>query len=107
MHNELFLKRLLRQINESWTIDARQFSGSEFSSLHSIRTCAHDAQRDVCHRRATPLPAQALMNRANTAMHKNTVPADTTEATVDPDFAVLGSIAVERGPIADLAVTAD
>ena len=41
-------------------------------------------------------------------MHKNTVPADVTAATVDePDFVVLGSIDVERGPIADLAVTAD
>ena len=40
-------------------------------------------------------------------MHKNTVPADMSEATVDADFVVLGSIDVERGPIADLAVTAD
>jgi DNA-binding beta-propeller fold protein YncE len=40
-------------------------------------------------------------------MHKNTVSADATEATVEPDFAMLGSVDVERGPIADLAVTAD
>jgi len=40
-------------------------------------------------------------------MHKNTVPADVTAATAEPDFAVLGSIDVERGPIADLAVTSD
>ena len=40
-------------------------------------------------------------------MHKNTVPADMSEATVDADFVMLGSIDVERGPIADLAVTAD
>ena len=40
-------------------------------------------------------------------MHKNTVPADTTAATVDPDFVVLGSVNVERGPIADLAVSSD
>jgi DNA-binding beta-propeller fold protein YncE len=40
-------------------------------------------------------------------MHKNTVPADMTAATVEPEFVVLGSIDVERGPIADLAVTSD
>ncbi len=40
-------------------------------------------------------------------MHKNTVPADVTTATGEPDFVVLGSIDVERGPIADLAVTPD
>lgn len=40
-------------------------------------------------------------------MHKNTVPADVTAATAEPDFVVLGSIDVERGPIADLAVTPD
>ena len=41
-------------------------------------------------------------------MHKNTVHADVTEATaVEPDFVVLGSIGVERGPIADLAISTD
>ena len=41
-------------------------------------------------------------------MHKNTVRADVTEATVvEPDFVVLGTIAVQRGAIADLAVTTD
>ena len=41
-------------------------------------------------------------------MHKNTVPTDVTEATaVEPDFVVLGSVDVERGPIADLAVSTD
>ena len=41
-------------------------------------------------------------------MHKNTVHTDVTEATVvEPDFAVLGTIDVERGPIADLAVSTD
>ena len=40
-------------------------------------------------------------------MHKNTVPAAGTEATTAADFTTLGSIDVERGPIADLAVTAD
>ena len=39
-------------------------------------------------------------------MHKNTGRADVTEATVvEPDFVVLGTIAVQRGAIADLAVT--
>lgn len=47
------------------------------------------------------------MNRANTVMHKNTVSSDTTAAAVDPDFVVLGSVNVERGPIADLAVSSD
>ena len=41
-------------------------------------------------------------------MHKNTVPTDVTEATaVEPDFVVLGTVDVERGPIADLAVSTD
>ena len=41
-------------------------------------------------------------------MHTNTVPADVTEATVvEPDFVVLGTIAVQHGAIADLAVSAD
>ncbi|MFY9918004.1 MAG: YncE family protein [Mycobacterium sp.] len=41
-------------------------------------------------------------------MHKNTVHADiTAAAAVEPDFAVVGSIDVERGPIADLAVSTD
>jgi YVTN family beta-propeller protein len=40
-------------------------------------------------------------------MHKNTVPADVTEASAQADFAVLGSLDVERGPIADLDVTSD
>jgi YVTN family beta-propeller protein len=41
-------------------------------------------------------------------MHKNTVHTDMTEATaVEPDFVVLGTIDVERGPIADLAVGVD
>ncbi len=41
-------------------------------------------------------------------MHKNTVHADVTEATVvESDFAVLGTIAVQRGAIADLAVSTD
>lgn len=40
-------------------------------------------------------------------MHKNAVPADMTAATAEPEFVVLGSIEVERGPIADLAITAD
>ena len=39
-------------------------------------------------------------------MHKNTVHTDMTKA-VEPDFAVLGTIDVERGPIADLAVSTD
>ena len=39
-------------------------------------------------------------------MHKNTVHTDVTKA-VEPDFAVLGTIDVERGPIADLAVSTD
>jgi DNA-binding beta-propeller fold protein YncE len=41
-------------------------------------------------------------------MHKNTVPADVTEATVvGPDFAVLGTVDLQRGAIADLAVSTD
>ena len=41
-------------------------------------------------------------------MHKNTVHADVTEATVvEPDFVVLDTIDVERGAIADLAVSTD
>ena len=41
-------------------------------------------------------------------MHKNTVTTNVTEATaVEPDFVVLGTVDVERGPIADLAVSAD
>jgi DNA-binding beta-propeller fold protein YncE len=41
-------------------------------------------------------------------MHKNTVPADVTEATVvEPDFVVLGTIDIPRGAIADLAVSTD
>ncbi len=41
-------------------------------------------------------------------MHKNTVHADVTEATaVGPDFVVLDTIDVERGAIADLAVSTD
>ena len=41
-------------------------------------------------------------------MHKNAVPADVTAATVpEPDFVVLGTLDVERGPIADLAVSTD
>ena len=41
-------------------------------------------------------------------MHKNAVPADVTAATTsEPDFVVLGTVDVERGPIADLAVSAD
>jgi len=41
-------------------------------------------------------------------MHENTVPADMTEATVvGPDFAVLGTVDLQRGAIADLAVSTD
>ncbi len=41
-------------------------------------------------------------------MHKNTVPADVTEATVvEPDFEVLGTIDIPRGAIAGLAVSTD
>ena len=41
-------------------------------------------------------------------MQKNTVHADVTEATVvEPDFVVLGTIAVQHGAIADLAVSTD
>ncbi|MDX1887367.1 YncE family protein [Mycolicibacterium sp. 120270] len=40
-------------------------------------------------------------------MHKNTVPGDPTAAAVIEPAVVLGSIDVERGPIADLAVTSD
>ncbi len=41
-------------------------------------------------------------------MHKSTVTANMTGATaVEPDFAVLGAVDVERGPIADLAVSID
>jgi YVTN family beta-propeller protein len=40
-------------------------------------------------------------------MHKNTVSTDVSERDAAADFQVLGSIDVERGPIADLAVTAD
>jgi len=41
-------------------------------------------------------------------MHKNTVPADVTEAmVVGPDFAVLGTVDLQRGAIADLAVSTD
>lgn len=41
-------------------------------------------------------------------MHKNTVHEDGTEATVaEPDFVVLGTVDVERGAIADLAVSTD
>jgi DNA-binding beta-propeller fold protein YncE len=48
------------------------------------------------------------MNRANTVMHKNTVHPDATKAAaVEPDFAVLGTVDVERGAIADLAISAD
>ncbi|RDH78102.1 YncE family protein [Mycolicibacterium moriokaense] len=39
-------------------------------------------------------------------MQKNTVLADQAPA-VEPDFAVLGAVDVERGPIADLALSAD
>jgi DNA-binding beta-propeller fold protein YncE len=48
------------------------------------------------------------MNRANTVMHKNTVTTNVTEAAAaEPDFVVLGTVDVERGPIADLAVSTD
>lgn len=41
-------------------------------------------------------------------MHKNTVSTDPTGTTaVDPEFAVLASFDVERGPIADMAVSTD
>ena len=41
-------------------------------------------------------------------MHKNTVPTNMTEAAAaEPDFVVLGTVDVERGPIADLAVSSD
>lgn len=41
-------------------------------------------------------------------MQKNTVHADVTEATVvEPDFVVLGTIGVQHGAIADLAVSTD
>jgi DNA-binding beta-propeller fold protein YncE len=41
-------------------------------------------------------------------MHKNAVHMDMTEATAaEPDFVVLGAIDVERGAIADLAVSTD
>jgi DNA-binding beta-propeller fold protein YncE len=41
-------------------------------------------------------------------MHKNTVHPDVTEAAAfEPDFAVLGTVDVERGSIADLAVSTD
>ena len=41
-------------------------------------------------------------------MHKKTVPADVTEATVvEPDFEVLGTIDIPRGAIAGLAVSTD
>ncbi len=41
-------------------------------------------------------------------MHKNTVTTNVTEATAaEPDFVVLGTVDVERGPIADLAVSTD
>ena len=40
-------------------------------------------------------------------MHKNTVPADVTDHAVEPDFVVLGTVDVERGAIADLAVSTD
>lgn len=41
-------------------------------------------------------------------MHKNNVTTNVTEATaVEPDFVVLGTVDVERGPIADLAVSTD
>jgi DNA-binding beta-propeller fold protein YncE len=41
-------------------------------------------------------------------MHKNNVPTGVTEATaVAPDFAVLGTVDLQRGAIADLAVTTD
>ena len=47
------------------------------------------------------------MNRAKYCMHKNTVHADVTEATVvEPDFVVLDTIDVERGAIADLGASA-
>ncbi len=40
-------------------------------------------------------------------MHKNTLPADRPAATVVEPAAVLGSLDVQRGPIADLAVSSD
>jgi DNA-binding beta-propeller fold protein YncE len=41
-------------------------------------------------------------------MHKNTVPADVTQATdLEPDFVVLGTIEIGRGAISDLAVSTD
>jgi YVTN family beta-propeller protein len=41
-------------------------------------------------------------------MHKNTVHADATNvAATEPDFAVLGTVDIERGAIADLAISAD
>lgn len=41
-------------------------------------------------------------------MHKNTVTTNVTEAAAaEPDFVVLGTVDVERGPIADLAVSTD
>jgi DNA-binding beta-propeller fold protein YncE len=41
-------------------------------------------------------------------MHKNTVPTDVTEATVvGPDFVVLGAVDLQRGAIADLAVSTE
>ena len=59
-------------------------------------------------RRWKSKPAPGLMNRANTVMHKNTVPTDVTEATVvGPDFVVLGAVDLHRGAIADIAVSTD
>jgi len=45
-------------------------------------------------------------------MHKNTVRVDRPEAkpedaVVDPDYVLLGAVDLERGPIADLTITAD
>ena len=41
-------------------------------------------------------------------MHKNAVTADVTQATAaEPDFAVLGTLDVERGAIADISVSTD
>ena len=41
-------------------------------------------------------------------MHRNTVPADVIESTdVERDFAVMGTVDIGRGAIADLAVTTD
>lgn len=48
------------------------------------------------------------MNGANTVMHRNTVPADSTGAeVVEPDFEVLDAVDLQRGAIADLAITTD